>query len=221
MKNKLIVIIVISFIFLIIANFNFVYATIDTSQYEPPSLQNYGSFIKMSERLIGTIQYVGIIATVIVIAIIGIKYMLGSIEEKAEYKKTMLPLIVGCAFLMCSSIIVNIISNVVSEKNYNGQTYEDYEDVESTESAYELGKNDAEKYINENKGNVHNIIEKYFSICKICAELDYGEDSYEDEYYDAWSTTLRRYINKNNLKNREDYLLLYEEHKEWLKERNK
>ena len=40
----------------------------------------------------------GSIISVIVLVILGIKYMLGSSEEKAEYKKTLLPYIIGAAF---------------------------------------------------------------------------------------------------------------------------
>lgn len=35
--------------------------------------------------------------------IIGIKYMTGSLEEKANYKKTMVPYLVGCVILFRSS----------------------------------------------------------------------------------------------------------------------
>lgn len=56
------------------------------------------------------------IAAIIGIAIIGLKYMLGSLEEKAEYKKTMLPYIVGCFMLMGTSIIIGIIKSVADVK---------------------------------------------------------------------------------------------------------
>ena len=43
--------------------------------------------------------------------VIGIKYMMGSAEEKAEYKKTMLPYLIGAIILFAA---VNIASYVVS-----------------------------------------------------------------------------------------------------------
>ena len=44
--------------------------------------------------------------------ILGIKYMIGSVEEKAEYKKTMMPYIIGTTILFAASTIVSIIYNV-------------------------------------------------------------------------------------------------------------
>ena len=40
-----------------------------------------------AESILGVIQTVGTIISVIVLMIIGIKYMLGSVEERSEYKK--------------------------------------------------------------------------------------------------------------------------------------
>ena len=50
-------------------------------------------------RLIGTFIAVG------AMMIIGIKYMTGSIEEKANYKKTMMPYLIGCVLLFGASNI--------------------------------------------------------------------------------------------------------------------
>lgn len=41
----------------------------------------------VGQKIVGVIQTVGIVTSVIVLAILGIKYMIGSAEEKAEYKK--------------------------------------------------------------------------------------------------------------------------------------
>ena len=44
--------------------------------------------------------------------IIGIKYMLGSVEEKAQYKKSLLPYIIGAVILFASVNLVQILYNV-------------------------------------------------------------------------------------------------------------
>ena len=54
-------------------------------------------------------QTVGVVLSVVVLMIIGIKYMMGSAEEKAEYKKTMIPYIVGAALIFAASIFANVI----------------------------------------------------------------------------------------------------------------
>ena len=38
--------------------------------------------------------------------------MMGSVEEKATYKKTLLPFIIGAAFIFAASTIANIVYNV-------------------------------------------------------------------------------------------------------------
>lgn len=60
------------------------------------------------------ITTVGIVTAVITLLIIGIKYMIGSVEEKAEYKKTMIPYIIGIVMIGGISVILRLISNVVA-----------------------------------------------------------------------------------------------------------
>ena len=45
------------------------------------------------------------IIAVVVIAVLGVKYMMGSTEEKAEYKKTMIPYLVGAILVFGASAI--------------------------------------------------------------------------------------------------------------------
>ena len=45
----------------------------------------------IGNKIIGVITTVGVVVAVIILLILGIKYMLGSASEKAEYKKTMIP----------------------------------------------------------------------------------------------------------------------------------
>ena len=67
----------------------------------------------IGNTIIGIIQAVGSIIAVIVLLILGIKYMMGSAEEKAEYKKTMLPYVIGAVILLLASNIVGAIFNTV------------------------------------------------------------------------------------------------------------
>lgn len=65
-------------------------------------------------RIVGIVQVVGVIIAVIILLVIGIKYMLGSAEEKAEYKKTMMPYLIGALLIFAGSTIVNAIYNVMT-----------------------------------------------------------------------------------------------------------
>ena len=44
--------------------------------------------------------------------VIGIKYMMGSAEEKAEYKKTMIPYLVGAIILFAAVNIAGVVVNL-------------------------------------------------------------------------------------------------------------
>lgn len=64
---------------------------------------------KLGNSVITILQTVGIVLSVIVIIVIGIKYMMGSAEEKAEYKKTMIPYLVGAALIFAASVFAQVI----------------------------------------------------------------------------------------------------------------
>ena len=57
----------------------------------------------IGNRIAGILQVVGIVISVVVIMVLGIKYMMGSAEEKAEYKKTFVPYIIGAVLLFGAS----------------------------------------------------------------------------------------------------------------------
>ena len=63
----------------------------------------------MGFDLVGILQVIGIIAAVAILIVLGIKYMMGSAEEKAEYKKTMIPYIIGAVFIFGASAIAQVI----------------------------------------------------------------------------------------------------------------
>ena len=63
----------------------------------------------IGNKIIGILQVVGILISVIVLMILGIKYMMGSAEEKAEYKKTFIPFIIGAILVFAASALANVI----------------------------------------------------------------------------------------------------------------
>lgn len=65
-------------------------------------------------NIIGFLQWAGAIAGVLIITIFGIKYMMGSLEEKAEYKKSMIPFIVGAVVLIAAPQIAKLIFSILS-----------------------------------------------------------------------------------------------------------
>ena len=64
---------------------------------------------KVGNNIVTIIQVVGIVIAVIVLLVIGIKYTMGSASEKAEYKKTMIPYIVGAVLIFAGTSLVRVI----------------------------------------------------------------------------------------------------------------
>lgn len=79
-----------------------------------PSVSAASDMTNLAGKIIGVIQILGIIVAVVVLLVLGIKYMVGSAEEKAEYKKTMMPYVVGALLIFAASTIVNILYNVIN-----------------------------------------------------------------------------------------------------------
>ena len=69
---------------------------------------------KVGNNIVTIIQVVGIVIAVIVLLVIGIKYMIGSASEKAEYKKTMIPYIVGAVLIFAGTSLVKVIYSLAS-----------------------------------------------------------------------------------------------------------
>ena len=83
--------------------------------YKPDSLteaRNASKLQTIGNSIVGIIQVIGTVLSVAVLAVIGIKYMVGSVEERAEYKRTMLPYIIGAVLVFGITNILGIIIKV-------------------------------------------------------------------------------------------------------------
>ena len=91
------------------------------NSYKPGGITDADSELitQKAGNIVGIIVTVGVVASALTLLILGIKYMLGSVSEKAEYKKSMLPYIIGAFLLFSASIIVNIIASIVQESGLN------------------------------------------------------------------------------------------------------
>ena len=67
------------------------------------------NLVSAGNQIATIIRVVGIILSVIILMILGIKYMMGSASEKAEYKKTMIPYVVGAIVLFGASALAGAI----------------------------------------------------------------------------------------------------------------
>ena len=72
-------------------------------------------FTNMAGTIASTIQIIGIILSAIVIGLLGIKYMTGSVEERADYKKSMIPFLVGTVMLVAIGTILRLINDLTTQ----------------------------------------------------------------------------------------------------------
>ena len=73
-----------------------------------------GKIKTVGNKFITVASVGGSIISVVILVILGIKYMLGSVEEKVKYKETLLPYIIGATFVFAASSIAGIIYNFFS-----------------------------------------------------------------------------------------------------------
>ena len=67
------------------------------------------SLEKFGGTIIAYITNAAMIIAVVMVAVLGIKYMMGSAEEKAEYKKSFVPLLVGAILVFGAATVAKII----------------------------------------------------------------------------------------------------------------
>lgn len=84
---------------------------------KPADNVNSTEITNLGKNIVAIVQVVGVVIAVVVILVIGIKYLIGSAEEKAEYKKTMIPYLVGAVLVFAGATIVNVVYNVVTGLN--------------------------------------------------------------------------------------------------------
>lgn len=70
---------------------------------------NTSGIQSVGANIVSIITTIGIIVAVIVLLILGIKYMMGSASEKAEYKKTMIPYLIGAVLIFGASAIAKAV----------------------------------------------------------------------------------------------------------------
>lgn len=105
MKKVLSIVILVAMLLTIASNF---VLAIDPSEIKPDT-SNATTVKTLGEQVIGIIQVVGSIVAVAVLVVLGIKYMMGSTEEKAEYKKTLIPYIIGAVLIFAASNIAGMV----------------------------------------------------------------------------------------------------------------
>ena len=95
--------------------------TVNASQINPDSYSSSGpsaadvkDMYAFGGSIAGVIQVVGTIVSAGALIIIGIRYVVASADEKAEYRERMIPFVIGAVLLFGASNLVNIIYKMFS-----------------------------------------------------------------------------------------------------------
>lgn len=96
---------------------NNIYATdFNPDAYKPQSTTVVSGADKVqtvANNIIGPIKIIGSVVSVLALIVMGIKYVTGSVEERAEYKKTMTPYIIGVIMVFAITNLLDIIVKIV------------------------------------------------------------------------------------------------------------
>ena len=90
--------------------------TFNPEEYKPTSTSSVSGATRLEEignDIIGIVQVIGSISSVVALILIGIKYIMGSVEEKAEYKETLKPYLIGAIMLFGITNLLGIVQSIV------------------------------------------------------------------------------------------------------------
>ena len=126
MKKKIFIIFVIILINILICNFNAVKADsgltsvitggddfINAGKGDNTTSIDYGKLQNTSNEIYNILLTCAVIVAVIISAILGIKFMLGSMEEKAQIKEKLIPYVIGCVIIFGAFGIWKIVLTVL------------------------------------------------------------------------------------------------------------
>ena len=65
-------------------------------------------------EIIGILQTAGVVVAVIILIVLGIKYMMGSTAEKAEYKKTLMPYFIGALLIFGAVAVSEVVIGIAT-----------------------------------------------------------------------------------------------------------
>ncbi len=186
MKNKKILII--ALIFSIVLSISSIVLAIDDPDFYKPDddLGETTIFSEMVSSVLGVISVIGIFVAVAGIMIIGIKTIFGSVEEKADYKKKILPFIIGAIILFVPATAVRLIYKTT--KITVGEEYAGYSDEQFTPLD---GNGNIDEKTSTN--NIKDFIEKYKN--KYSSSSEYYQDGMVSRRKNIFKEENRKWYN--------------------------
>ena len=118
MKNKKIFISIITLFLILALSINIYAITLDDAKNQMIDANKLDStqdkstgVMAVINDVIGLLQLAGTGISVVTITLLGAKYMLSSVEQKAEIKNRAMPVVIGCVILFGAVNLVAIVAN--------------------------------------------------------------------------------------------------------------
>ena len=86
---------------------------INQMQKENINVSQSQQLSSLGGKILSALQVIGFIAGAVILVVLGLKYMMGSLEEKAEYKKTMIPYLVGAIIVIAAPTLAKGIFSMI------------------------------------------------------------------------------------------------------------
>lgn len=114
MKKTNFIVFILTIIMIVIIPLTINASTINPEDFntDGPSKEDVKEMYKFGGSVAGVIQVLGTIVSVGAMMIIGIRYVVASADEKAEYRERMLPYFIGAVLLFGASNIVNVMYKI-------------------------------------------------------------------------------------------------------------
>ncbi len=128
MKIKRKEIIILAFFCCFIAFSHVIYAfdidiitsAMDAANQFPSGVDSKTGLSGLINRAIGLLQVAGTGIAVIVVTVLGIKYITASVEQKAEIKKQAIPIVIGCILVFGGITLISAILTFSNTLFYGG-----------------------------------------------------------------------------------------------------
>lgn len=113
MENRKVIVLLIFLTIIFISTITFagsdLTAGVTISGVKAKEMEDFGN------PIFGVVRAVGIICSVVALMLLGIKYMLGSVEQRAEYKKSFTIYIIGAVLAFGISAFAELIYNTIKD----------------------------------------------------------------------------------------------------------
>jgi len=161
MKKSLKIIALVLMIFCIITLVNNSFGfNLDTYKPTKLTIEDDSPYYTIGGTLISIIRTIGIIVCVGALVIVGITMMYGSIEQKAEYKKKLLPIVIGAFFVVGTTSVLKILNRNVDDEYLKKYSQEQTKEIMRNMN-FELYKLETDNYLDEFIKKMEEEKEKY------------------------------------------------------------